>query len=242
MAFIRRFALVVSIVICGSLAWAAAANAAGGGGGIGPGDYVFVNTNAEAQFGFPNDPTQTSGFSVFVSKGLNSFQLEHPKKSPPVVTTSTIVNLQTFDSNNVSIFYCFVLSNQSDFAVSADLKSASLHTLLTADEMCNFGGPVPGTGKGAFTPFAGSGGGPQPSIQVDITWTGTGVTGSGKDRSSFDCGSFRQDVTNVTKTAGSNAVGTVTGVRGSWTTSFAGINSTSVHMDVKGFPLQGCFG
>ena len=76
MALIRKIALVVSVVFGGSLALAAAAIAAGGGG-LGPGEYVFANTTAAAQFGVPDPLNQTPGFDVFVSRGLNSFQLEN---------------------------------------------------------------------------------------------------------------------------------------------------------------------
>jgi hypothetical protein len=241
MAFIRKFALVISMFVCGSLALAAAAVAAGGGGGLSPGDYVFSNTNAEGQFGFPSDPNQTTGFTVFVNQGMNSFQLEHPKNSPPAVSSSTMVQLQILDATGTNNSFCFILKNPSDFTVSANLKSAALHTLLTPDEMCSFGAPVPG--KGAATPFAGSGGtGPQPPFQVDVTWTANGVTGSGRDRGRFTCGSYAQDVTNTTKTAGSNATGTIAGVSGPLLSTSAGINQTSTNMDIKGAALQGCFG
>ncbi len=240
-SLIRRVSLVVSIVFCGSLAAAAAAVAAGGGG-LGPGDYRFVNTTAAAQFGFPTDPTQTTGFDVFVSQGLNSFELDQGKKdSNPVISNSTLVQLQVFGVKGSGLF-CFVLSNQSDFTVSKDLQSASLHTNLTADEMCKTGGPV--TGKAAaVTPFAGGGGpGLEPPFQIDVTWTGTGVTGSGKDRNTFKCGSYSTDATTLTKTAGENSTGTISVLGGSFAASTAGIIFNDTHMSIGGFPVQGCFG
>jgi hypothetical protein len=240
MALIRKITLVVSIVFCGSLALAAAAIAAGGGGGLGPGDYVFSNTTAAAQFGIPNPLNQNPGFDVFVNKGLNSFQLENPEDSPPVVSNSTIVNLQIFGTKGQG-FFCFVLSNPSDFSISKDLKSASLHTTLTAAEMCNQGGPV--TGKGAPAPLAG-GGGPAllPPFRVDVTWTGTGVYGSGRDRNSFNCGNYSTQATTDTKTAGEKATGTLDVLGGSFNATSAGIIDNTTHMEVKGAPVQGCFG
>src|SRR6266446_179534 len=240
MAFIRKITLVVSVVFCGSLALAAAAIAAGGGGGLGPGDYVFANTTALAQFGVPDPTSQTPAFLVNVNRGLNSFQLEKPKNSPPVVMdNSTVVNLQIFGPQPG--FFCFVLKNQKDFTVSSDLKSASLHTLLTADEMCSFGGAV--TGKAAPAPLAG-GGGPalQPPFQVDVTWTATGVHGSGRDRNAFNCGNYSTSGTTDTKTAGENATGTIDVLEDSFDSTAAGIIANNTHLDVKGFPLQGCFG
>jgi len=240
MALIRKITLVVSITFCGSLALAAAAVAAGGGGGLGPGDYTFANTTASAQFGVPDPTNATPGFDLTVSRGLNSFQLEKPKDSPPVVDNSTIVNLQIFGPQGEG-FFCFALKNQSDFQVSKDLKGASLHTFLTPEEMCNFGGPV--TGKAAPAPLAG-GGGPviQPPFQVDITWAATGVRGSGRDRGTFSCGSYSTNATTDIKTAGETATGTIDVLKGSFASTTAGIMANNTHLDIKGFPLQGCFG
>jgi hypothetical protein len=241
-SLIRRVSLVISIVFCGSLAAAAAAVAAGGGGGLSPGDYRFVNTTAAAQFGFPNDPTQTNGFDVFVSQGLNSFELDQGNNdNNPVISNSTLVQLQVFGVKG-SGFFCFVLNNQSDFKVSKDLKSASLHTNLTADEMCKTGAPVTGKAAG-LAPFAGGGGpGLQPPFQIDVTWTGTGVTGSGKDHNTFKCGSYSTQGTTVTKTAGENASGTISVLGGSFAASTAGIIFNDTQMSISGFPAQGCFG
>lgn len=240
MALIRKITLVVSVVFCGSLALAAAAVAAGGGGGLGPGDYVFANTSASAQFGVPDPTSQTPAFLVTVSRGLNTFQMEKPKHSPPVVLdNSTVLNLQIFGPQQG--FFCFVLQNQKDFTVSTDLKSASLHTLVTADEMCNFGGPV--TGKAAPAPLAG-GGGPslQPPFKVDVTWTATGVHGSGRDRNTFSCGDYSTKATSDMKTAAQNATGTIDVLQGSFASTTAGIIANNTQLDIKGFPLQSCFG
>ena len=241
MALIRKITLIFSVVFCGSLALAAAAIAAGGGGGLGPGDYVFSNTSASAQFGIPGPTNLAPGFDISVSRGLNSFQLENSEDRPPVVTDSTIVNLQIFGPQGQG-FFCFALKNQSDFKVSSDLKSASLKTKLTSDELCNFGGPV--TGKGTSkAPLAGGGGpGLVPPFNVDIKWKATGIHGSGKDRSTFDCGDYSTEATSTIKTAGENATGTLDVLSGSFSTSAAGINSSATHMNVQGNPRQGCFG
>src|SRR3989442_564341 len=138
-------------------------------------------------------------------------------------------------------FFCFALKNQSDFQVSKDLKGVSLHTFLTPQEMCNFRGPV--TGKAAPAPLAG-GGGPviQPPFQVDITWAATGVRGSGRDRGTFSCGSYSTNATTDIKTAGETATGTIDVLKGSFASTTAGIMANNTHLDIKGFPLQGCFG
>lgn len=241
MALVRKITLAVSIVFCGSLALAAAAIAAGGGGGLGAGDYVFSNTSASAQFGIPSPTNTVPGFDISVSRGLNSFQLENSENTPPVVSDSTIVNLQVFGPQGQG-FFCFALKNQADFKVSSDPSHASLKTTLTSDELCNFGGAV--TGKGVSkAPLAGGGGpGLLPPFNVDITWTASGVHGSGKDRNTFKCGSYSTEATSTTKTAGENATGTLDVLSGSFSTSAAGINTTTTHLNVQGNPLQGCFG
>ena len=238
MELTRRLALVISILICGSLALAAAVAAAGGGGGLGPGSYSFVNTTAGAQFGTFGDPTQPpNGFAVFVDKGLNSFQ---PKKSQPQVSESTIVNLDIFGPNGGGSF-CFVLSDPSQFQVSSNLQSASLHALLRAEDQCTFGGPV--TGSARHAPFAGGGApGLQPPFQVDVTWTGTGVTGSGKDRGTFKCGDYSTKTSNEQRTAGETSTGQIAGIFGSTASTTAGVLANATHLDISGFPKQGCFG
>lgn len=237
MALTRRLSLVVSIVVCGSLALAAAAMAAGGGG-LGPGTYTFVNTTAAAQFGVFNDPTQPPvGFAIFVDKGLNSFE---PKKSAAQVSESTIVNLDIAGPNGGGSF-CFVLSDPTQFQISSNLQSASLHALLRPEDQCNFGGPV--TGKARMAPFAGGGGpGLQPPFQVDVTWTGTGVTGSGKDRGSFKCGDYSTKTSSEQRTAGETSTGQIANLFASTSSSTAGVIATSTHLDISGFPKQGCFG
>lgn len=239
MALIRKITLVISILFCGSLALAAAAMAAGGGG-LGPGDYVFENTTAAAQFGVSDPLNPTPGFTVFVSQGLNSVQLDNQDEENPTVTKSTIVNLQIFGAKSGG-FFCFVLKNPAEFTVSKDLKSASLHSLLTPDELCKIGAPV--TGKAGMAPLpAGGGPGLQPPFQVDVTWSGTGVSGSGKDRNKFNCGSFSTNATTLTNTAGENATGTIDALQGSFPSITAGIIANTTHLEVQGFPKQGCFG
>src|SRR5258708_20172963 len=79
---VRRFVLVLSIVVCGSLAMAAAVF--GAGSALGPGQTLFSDTNANAFFGGKGGPPE--GFSVFVNQGLNSFDPEDAA-APPVTRT-----------------------------------------------------------------------------------------------------------------------------------------------------------
>jgi hypothetical protein len=92
MNILRRLALLVSIVLCASLAFAAAATAAGGTKGAGPGplapgDYVTTVTRADALFGQQGPPAYQAPRAVRV----------HPpaRRSPsPLSKTSSPFNLR----------------------------------------------------------------------------------------------------------------------------------------------------
>src|SRR3981081_4729676 len=88
--FIRRLVLCLSIVLCGSLAMAAATLAAGGG--LPPGQTIFSDRSANAFFG-TGKGGPPNGFFVFVNQGLNSFEPEN-STGTTTVTQSTIVQLQ----------------------------------------------------------------------------------------------------------------------------------------------------
>ena len=62
-----------------------------------------------------------------------------------------------------------------------------LHTTLTVDNVCpGVGEPV--TGKADVVPSAGTGGGLQLPIKVDVAWTGLGVTGTGRSQGTYSSG------------------------------------------------------
>jgi hypothetical protein len=239
---IRRLALVVSIVFAGSLALAAAvAAASGGAGGLGPGVSSFTNKDAFALVGaVPADPP-SQGFSVSVDQGLNSFRPKDPK-GPRTVMNSTIVSLSLFDGAGNSSFGCFLI-NPSDFTVGKDLQTASVHTTLTADELCpGYGSPV--TGKGGASPLAGAGSGgaglPLP-ISLDVTWTGLGVTSTGTDRSTFDCLNYNTQFNSSFNSSNANASGTMSAIGGSFATSLAVVSSSDTQATIKGTPQPACF-
>jgi hypothetical protein len=238
MVLIRKIALVISIVFCGSLALAAAALAAGGGGGLGPGVYSFSSKNAYATFG-PGSPT-SQGFSVSVDRGLNSFRPKDPK-GPRTVLNNTIVSLSLFDDAGNYSYGCFII-NPADFTVSSDLQTARVHTTLTAGEICpGFGSPV--TGKGA-SPLAGGGGGgtdlPLP-ISLDMTWTGMGVTSTGSDRSTYQCLAYNTQFNTAFSSSNANASGSMSAISGSFETPSAAVGSFATKAAIKGIPDQACF-
>jgi hypothetical protein len=236
MSLLRRLALVVSIVFGGSLALAAAAIAAGGG--LAPGDYVFTSASANAEFGTgKGGPSDQPSITVYVNRGLNSYQPEHPK-GPETVTNSTIVQLSIFTPTG-GIGSCWVI-NPSDFKISNDLQAAELHTILTADNVCP-GRVAPVTGKSAVMPLAGAGGVGLPlPITLDVTWKGLGATGVERDRGSFRCLSYSADSTNVLHLSSASALAKVSGLSGTFASYLAGVSSTDSHIDINGTPPPAC--
>ena len=233
---LRRFALVVLIAFCGSLALAAAAIAAGGG--LTPGEYVFTSTSATATVGIgkPGAPA-TQGINVYVNRGLNSFQHEDGNGAA-VVTNSTMVNVFTFSPTG-GASGCFIIA-PSDFTVSRNLQSASLHTTLTAAKACpGIGAPV--TGKTDVTPKAGGGGGLPLPITLDLKWNGFGVTSITRDRSSFECLDYSTQSTYVAHSSGAVATGTVSILSGQFKSDMAGVSSTDSHLEISGTPNPACF-
>jgi hypothetical protein len=233
---LKRLALMVSIVFCGSLALAAAALAAGGG--LAPGAYVFTSTSADATVGIgKGGPPGQQGFSVFVNRGLNSYQPE-AGKGQRTVTNSTMVQLSIFSATGTT-FGCFTI-DPSNFIVSKNLQSASLRTTLTTANMCpGVGAPV--TGKSDVAPPAGNVGGIPLPITIDLTWTGLGVTATTRDRSSFDCLDYSTQSTYVSHTSGAIASGTVSALTGAFKADVAGVSSTDTRLDISGTPNPACF-
>ena len=237
MSVLRRLAFAVSIVFGSSLVLAAAAIAAGGG--LTPGDYRFTSTSANAQFGgAKGGPSDQPTVFIFVNRGLNSFQPEHPK-GPKTVTNSTMVLVSIFTSTS-GIGGCWLI-NPSDFTASQDLQTAALHTTLTATNECpGVGAPV--TGKGDAVPFAGGGSGISLPITLDVTWTGLGVTSVQRDVNSFKCLSYAADGTNVMHASNATAAASVSGLTGLQPTDLATVSSTDTRVDINGTPDPACFG
>lgn len=235
----KRLGFALSIVGAVSLTTAAAVIASGGG--LAPGDYVFNNTFPRASLTTVGGGKGAPGFDVTVNRGLNSFQPENGDGSPRV-TKSTTVSLFEFSPATGGGSGCFVI-NPADFAVSQDNQRAALHTTLIAVQACP-GAAAPVTGSGLSAPLAGGGGGGGLvfPVKLDVTWTGLGVTGTGRDTSTFKCADYSTHATNLFRTAGANAAGTVSGLDGSFTTALAAIASTDTHLQVSGAPIPACFG
>ena len=229
--FFRRFVLVLSIVVSGSMALATAVFSAGGG--FAPGQTLFSDTSANAFFG-SGKGGPADGFFIFVNQGLNSFEPED-SRGVATVTHSTIVQLQVFGATSGSA--CYVIPD-SDFVVGRNLQSASLHTTLTTANMCK-GKGAPAIGKSGAAPIAANGvlppsAGLPASITVDVTWTGSGVTSTRRDRASFECLDYSSDSSLTLRAALSDAAGTISVLTPSFTTQAATVGSSDGTIDVSG--------
>lgn len=223
----RRFALVASILLTGSLAFAASVQAApgpapgkGGGGFLAAGNYNF--TTLRASFNLFGDPSQPQ-IGLFVTGG--------PSTSQPVGGPSTA-------SNSLSMFFnisspsgtngggCVMLANPSDFTVSSDVSSASLHTTIT-DQTQLCGGPI-------NLPLP---------LQIDISWTGSGPIETSHDVSTFGCASYSQESQTSDTSNNSTATASFSALTGSFSTSQAGMGIRTQTIHAQGaVPPDSCSG
>jgi hypothetical protein len=233
---IRRLVLVFAIVLCGSLALAAAAVAAGG---MGPGKYTFNSSAAKAFFGMgKKGGPPSASWSVQVNQGLNSFKPTQPN-GPRIVNNSTMVFVTEFDASGNGGFGCFVVPDEN-FSVSHDLQSAALHTTLRADEACpGFGTPV---GAGKDVVFAGGNGGLALPIMVDVTWSATGAVTTFQDSFSLACLDFSVDGNSTNQSTTAGARGAISALSGQFNSEFAAVQTTVGKLDIRGTPQAACPG
>lgn len=237
---VRRLVLVFSIVFCGILALAV--GVAGAGGGLGPGQFTFKSQSASAFIGGKGLTPQPT-FSVFVNRGLNSFEPEDGSGTTTVIN-NTIVIFSMFKPDGTGGFGCFVVA-PSDFVVSDDLQSASLHTDLTAPNQCpGFGkpiGPVSQTNAATMAGGAGKGGGLMLPIRVDLTWTGANIVSNTNDQFSYTCLDRQTQGQNTFRDSLSgSASGTIAGV--SIQTLSADVASQDGQLEIQGVSTPPCFG
>lgn len=237
--FVRRIVLAFSIVLCGSLALAAAVLAAGGG--FGPGKYTFSSTSANATFGQPKGGTGPF-VNVSVNQGYNSFKPMHPN-GPRTVLYDTMVQYSEFDpATGIGGFGCFIVPN-ADFTVAKGLQSATLVATLSPDEACpGYGAPVAGAQNPAG--FAGGGGGGGGGLNLPITiamtWTGDGVVSTYQDRNSFECLAYTETGTNTYSDSAGGASGTVSSQTGTLNADYADVSSSKGTLDISGTPQPPC--
>lgn len=236
----RRLALVISIVFCASLAFAAAGIAAGGakgsgpGGSLAPGDYVTTVTRADAVFGQQGPPPKGGPgpapgplVSIFAVADFESFEAEENHDAPATTTNTINVFVQLFNTP-ASGGGCFVLQAPSVLTISKDLQNAHLKATFDASTPTCSGPP-----NGSL---------PLP-ITVNLTWSGLGVVGKGHDRNTFQCDGYTVNATTTTLDAGSTASGTVAVVNQPevvFDRASAGLHSVDSHMSAKGAQKPAC--
>jgi hypothetical protein len=234
--FLRRLVLILSIAITGSLAFAASAL---GGGGMGPGNYSFSSRSADAFFGMGSKGgPPAASWSVSVNQGLNSFK---PTRQPgaPVVEQNTMVWLTAFDADGNGGYGCFVVPD-SDFTVGRTLQTASLHAVLTADEVCDgYATPVGGKSDGAFA--GGEGGGLTLPITVDVTWNATTATTTSSDVFTVRCLTSSLNGTSTFQSVQASASGTVSALPGTFSADYTDIASGSNQVHVGGSIPDACY-
>jgi hypothetical protein len=233
---VRRLVLVFSIVVCGSLALATAAF--GAGGGFVPGQTIFSETNANAFFGgAKGGPPQ--GFYVYVNQGLNSFE---PEDGVTTITRGTMVQLTVFSGSAVG-GACYTIP-ESDFVVSRNLQSATLSTTLTDANMCK-GKGSPAIGGAAVAPLATNGVMPPtltlpPSIRLNVTWTGNGVTGVQRTQTTSTCLDYSTESSRTSRAATSTAAGTISMLDGTFSAPYSLVGSLDGTIEVSGYPSASC--
>lgn len=212
---VRRFALAVSVLLAGSLAFAASVQAApgpvpakGGGAFLPAGNYAF--TTLRADFNVFGDPSQPQ-VGLFVTGG--------PSTSKPLggnsSTTDTVSMFFNISSpSGLSGGGCVILANPNDFAVSSDLSSASLHTTIS-DQTPLCGGPI-------NLPLP---------LQIDVTWTGSGPVESSHDVRNFGCSGYTQESQSSDTSNNANATASFSALTAtvSTTQSGMGIQTQTIH-------------
>jgi hypothetical protein len=233
--FLRRFVLVVSIAVTGSLAFTAAAIAAGGG--LGPGTYSFSSRSADASFGMASKggPVGPS-WSVSVNQGLNSIK-QADKPGGPFVQRSTMVFVSEFDADGNGGYGCFVVPD-SAFTLSNDLQNASLHAVLTEDEIC--GGYAKPVGSNDNAGMAGGESGLTLPLTVDVTWSATSATSTYKNVFTFRCLTYGEDGNGSFQNVNASATGAISAFTGSFASDFADATSGSSVMNIRGLVPDAC--
>ena len=204
MSYIKRAALVVSLLSVGLLSFfatsvvvdahaktGAAIVKGGGGGGGGGGGFLpagnYTNTNVNASM-------CCGGLTVTVNASTSS---SRPLGGPATSTNEVDVSFNICDfANGVCGSGCFVAA-ASDFTVAGDLGSATLNTTFTgAQPPCPqpFGGPPVN-----FQPPLPA----QPTFTLQASWTNVGPVGSARNIGRYMCSGYSTE----TATSGSSANG-----------------------------------
>jgi hypothetical protein len=203
MTLLRRLAIVVSLVMCGLLAFAATTLAfdlgaahgvpigakGGGGGGIFLPAGNYHDTSVNAGFFDFSDPSIQMTVSV-----SNNTNVANPLVGPSTSTHEVDVffNACSFGKGGLCGGGCFIPDGASDFTVSSNLSSAVLKTTVTATTASCQNNPVSG-----FTfPFT-----------LTINWSGGASSGTFTNNGRYSCAGYMSQ-TMTTTASGSNIMAT----------------------------------
>jgi hypothetical protein len=224
-----------------SLAFAGSA-LAGGGGFPPPGSYALKDTGAFASYEIAPPGPITGGDYVYLSvdRGVQTFRPRDPNGDGNGVITQagTMLNLSaSLSSTNTFEYGCWMIPD-SAFAVGDNLHGASLAVHITDQTPLCPGiptGPAAALGKGVVSPKGGGGGVTFPlPLDVNASWTWKGLIGSSRDTNSFKCGVLSVKSDSSRDSAMSTSTGTVSGISGTPSDSFAQVARSESKMSVKG--------
>lgn len=244
MGLIRRVTLSVAAAVAMLAALTVASVGAAGGFGQAPGRYTFNDTIATASF---FNPIDQSNENVSVDRSL--FRFKPKTGGGSTVQNMTILSVDVFvpspDPTQPPITAasgCFVIPD-SDFVVSGDLQTASVHATVSAGDACPASlapvlGGAPAKGSG------GGGGGFTFPLTVTGSWTGTGLVGVTADEGSFKCGGFASTTDSRSQSALSSAVSATIGAFSIGAQAFGTVTVSKVQMQVTGSGIlpAGCLG
>jgi len=200
-------------------------NCGGGIGGKGAGrelspagNYEITRVEANADL-FSSDPSQPQMFlSAFVDVGTSM-----PSPGAPTSTSETDVSF-FISGLTVNGGGCFRI-NPADFTISSDLSTAALHTTLTAQSPA-----CQGASNSLWVP----------SVQLDVTWVGTGPIATTSGDGQFACGSYRMETSGmqVINNGGTSTI-SLTGFTGSFT-GVGGLGSSDNRIHAQGVAAPSC--
>src|ERR1700674_2683858 len=237
MVLLRRLALMVSMLICVSISFTAAALvteahiAAGssiqGKGGPPPGGGLppagtYHNTNVFANYAFLSGPQ----LSVNVNDTTN---IADPRVGPDTSQHEVDVNFQACDFTTPGVCGagCFIPDGAHDWTFSANLSTATLKTTVTPTTL-----PCPGQPPvtGLTRPFS-----------VNVTWTAVGQSNKSSNTGRYTCDGYKS--TTLTTTNGNtavNATGSTSLFLGTFPVTNASLNSFAQRISAQGTPLDTC--
>jgi hypothetical protein len=214
---------------------------AGGGGFPPPGNYTFKDTGASASYEIaPPGPTGGDFLFLSVDRGVQTFRPRNPNQDGDdvIIQAGTMLTLSaSLSSTNTFEYGCWMIPD-SAFALGDKLHSATLAVHITDQTLLCPGiptGPAAALGKGVVTPKGGGGGVTFPlPLDVNASWTWKGLVGTSHDTNSFKCGVLSVKSESSRDSAVSTSTGTVSGINGTPSDSFAQIFGSESKMNVNG--------